>query len=206
VRSLRISSFSVILAHRASNAFQASPTYLTTSCLCVCVAQLCVSATRQAQSSAHPIDPILVAKRTKRHLDELERSNYAEPSVNIDQEDDDGAGAGSARRGRAARQSIISDRRGSGTKKSKSTMNVRSALLYRKNLASLIDESGIAGLPASSPTYLTALAPPSKVPLRLLCSVCGYWGSYKCKKCAMAYCDRNCEGIHNETRCERRVV
>lgn len=65
---------------------------------------------------------------------------------------------------------------------------------------------GIANLPAHIPTYLTAATPPPRDPPRLLCSVCGHWGKYKCKRCVMPYCDLNCEGVHNETRCERRVI
>ena len=65
---------------------------------------------------------------------------------------------------------------------------------------------GIEHLPPDVPTYLRAVAPAPAEPRRLLCSVCGYWGKYKCKRCAMPYCDLNCEGVHNGTRCERRVI
>ncbi|KII89747.1 hypothetical protein PLICRDRAFT_174584 [Plicaturopsis crispa FD-325 SS-3] len=160
---------------------------------------------RQAQASSHQaLAPEVIAKRTKRHLDELERSNYAEPSTSflgVD-DDDDEEGGGKTAKGRA--RQTVSDKR-TGQRK-KSTTNIRSALVYRKNLATLIEESGIANLPQHVPTYLTAIAPPPREPPRLMCSVCGYWGHYKCKRCAMPYCDRNCEGVHNETRCERRVV
>jgi zinc finger HIT domain-containing protein 1 len=124
-------------------------------------------------------------------------------------EDEEGGGKYSKGRGRQT----ISDKRNlnilgtsPAARKKKSTMNVRTALLYRKNLATLIDESSIASLASSVPTYLTAGAPPSAYPPRMICSVCGYWGLYKCRRCAMPYCDRNCEGVHAETRCERRVV
>lgn len=126
-----------------------------------------------------------------------------------------------------ARQAISDKRLPEGAKKKKSSMNVRTAVLYKKTFTNLLDESvglrgaynlwirgvthydstqGISSLPASMPTYLTAGAPPPREPPRLLCSVCGYWGKYKCKKCAMAYCDRNCEGVHLETRCDRNVA
>lgn len=65
---------------------------------------------------------------------------------------------------------------------------------------------GITSLPASTPSYLTAAAPPSKYPPRNLCSVCGYWGSYHCQKCGMFYCTMTCQATHAETRCERRVL
>lgn len=73
-------------------------------------------------------------------------------------------------------------------------------------MVELTPSKGIATLPQDVPTYLRATAPPPQEPPRLICSVCGYWGKYKCRRCAMPYCDLNCEGVHMETRCERRVV
>ncbi|KAF9000616.1 hypothetical protein BDQ17DRAFT_1400401 [Cyathus striatus] len=161
---------------------------------------------RQAHAPAHTLAPELIAKRTKRHLDELERSNYSEPTL-LGDDDDEGGG----RKGRA--RQTISDKRtfnipgtSPAAKKKKSTMNVRTALLYRKNLATLIEESNIASLPPSVPTYFTAVVPPSSYPPRMLCSVCEFWGHYKCRRCSMPYCDLNCESIHSETRCEKRVI
>jgi zinc finger HIT domain-containing protein 1 len=81
-------------------------------------------------------------------------------------------------------------------------MNIRTALLYRKNLATLIEESGIANLSPANSTYLSAAAPKPSIPPRLLCSACGYLGSYKCTRCAMPFCDRHCQALHNEV-CER---
>ncbi|KAG5645543.1 hypothetical protein DXG03_005818 [Asterophora parasitica] len=79
------------------------------------------------------------------------RSNYAEPTLLAGEDDDEG---GKSAKGRA--RQTISDKRNlniAGTsaaaKKKKSTMSVRTALLYRKNLATLIDESNIASLPTS---------------------------------------------------------
>ena len=157
----------------------------------------------------------------------MKQSNYAETSLLAGEDDEEGSKKGRARQ-------TISDKRNlnilgssAAAKKKKSTMSVRTALLYRKNLATLIEESvrnaiscssfgnlltflllvqNIACLPPSVPTYLTALTPPSVYPPRMLCSVCGYWGAYKCRRCAMPYCDRNCEAVHAETRCEKRVV
>jgi hypothetical protein len=102
----------------------------------------------------------VIAKRTKRHLDELEvgkrpltlslqltsffqRTNYAEPSISaFAGAEDDEVLDGKYGKGRA-RQTISDKRRvvGGAAVKKKSSMNVRTALLYRKNLATLIDES-----------------------------------------------------------------
>ncbi|KAF8920214.1 hypothetical protein CPB85DRAFT_617843 [Mucidula mucida] len=164
---------------------------------------------RQVNANQGGLDPEVVAARQRRHLDQLERSNHADTNiVAVDDEDGDGKYGKKSR----ARQ-LISDKRSvkllgsspAATKK-KSTMNVRTALLYPKSFATLIEESEIKDLPPTVPTYLTAACPPSKYPPRTLCSVCGYWGHYKCQKCALSYCDMNCESIHNETRCERRVI
>lgn len=152
-----------------------------------------------------------------------QRSNYSEPSAQVGEEDEDGKYT----KGRA--RQLISEKRAvniPGVKKKKSSMNVRTALLYRKNFSTLVEESvrvfcppfiyarfihvsspqNIASLPATVSTYLTAQAPAPTYPPRLICSVCGYWGRYKCRRCALPFCDRNCEGVHAETRCERRVV
>ncbi|KAF8907337.1 hypothetical protein CPB84DRAFT_1768961 [Gymnopilus junonius] len=166
---------------------------------------------RQNAATVQTLTPEVIAKRTKRHLDELERSNYAEPTLLAGVGDEDEEGGNKYHKGRG--RQIISDKRDlnipgtspAATKK-KSTMNVRTALLYRKNLTTYIEESNVASLPPNVPNYLTASAPPSVYPPRLICSVCGYWGTYKCRRCAMPYCDHNCEGVHAETRCERRVI
>ncbi|KAI0249142.1 hypothetical protein BJV78DRAFT_718027 [Lactifluus subvellereus] len=161
---------------------------------------------RRAQET-QPLDAEIIAKRTKRHLDELERSNYAEPSSSYLGSMDEDDQAGKSAKGRA--RQTISDKRllsGPSAKRKKANMNIRTAILYRKNFATLIEESGLANLPSSIPTYLTAAAAPPKEPIRPLCSVCGYWGKYKCKKCAMPFCGLDCRSVHDETRCERRVI
>lgn len=74
----------------------------------------------------------------------------------MDEQDDEPTTGKYSTKGRA-RQTLISDKRDlklagnspAATKK-KSTMNVRSALLYRKNLSTLIEES--VGLPV--PFYI----------------------------------------------------
>ncbi|KAK2460917.1 hypothetical protein APHAL10511_007387 [Amanita phalloides] len=128
---------------------------------------------RQAQSSQQQaLTPELIAKRKKRHLEELERSNYSEQTLLAYEEDDEGG-----RNAKVRARQTISDKRNLGMQgnspaatKKKSTMNVRTALLYRKSLAMWIEESNLASLPPEMPTYLTAAVPPSPYPPRLLCS------------------------------------
>jgi len=115
--------------------------------------------------------------------------------------------AGKSAKGRA--RQTVSDKRqlsGPSAKRKKVNMNIRTAILYRKNFATLLEESGLANLPSSTPTYLNAAVAHAKKPTRPLCTVCGYWGNYKCKKCAMHFCGLDCQGVHDETRCERRVI
>ncbi|KAF7330299.1 Zinc finger HIT domain-containing protein 1 [Mycena venus] len=140
---------------------------------------------RQAHNSVVGLTSEVIAKRTKRHLDELERSNYAEPSAHVGEEDEEGKYT----KGRA--RQLISEKR---------------AFNIPGNFATLLEESNLVSFPPTVPTYLTAEAPAPTYPPRLICSVCGYWGRYKCRRCALPYCDLNCEGVHAETRCERRVL
>ncbi|KAL0574238.1 hypothetical protein V5O48_007709 [Marasmius crinis-equi] len=99
---------------------------------------------RQVNESAG-IAAELIAKRTKKHLDELERSNYSETTLLNDGNEDDGV-TSKYTKGRA--RQTISDKRNlnlpgnsPAASKKKSTMNVRTALLYRKNFATLLEES-----------------------------------------------------------------
>ncbi|EDR08431.1 uncharacterized protein LACBIDRAFT_326874 [Laccaria bicolor S238N-H82] len=139
-------------------------------------------APKRGREQPQALAPEVIAKRTRRHLDELElfmqmkRSNYAEPTLLASVEDTEGGGYSKGR----ARQTI-SDKRNlnipgtsAAAKKKKSTMNVRTALLYRKNFATLLEESNITSSPSSVPTYLRACAPPSAYPPRMICSVSAF--------------------------------
>jgi zinc finger HIT domain-containing protein 1 len=73
-----------------------------------------------------------------------QRSNYVENAGALDDDQDGGAVGGRTAKSRGAARQLISDKKDWGDtrkKKGKSTMNVRSALLYRKNFATLVDES-----------------------------------------------------------------
>ncbi|KAH7884665.1 hypothetical protein F5I97DRAFT_2074900 [Phlebopus sp. FC_14] len=193
-------------------------------------------AARQVNLAKQALAPEVIAKRTKRHLEELEvrlfnpvhqlsvfycliqypqRTNYTASTLLNDPDSDADSPSNPGKSKFRARQTVISDKRmstsegGGRAAKKKSTMNVRTAILYRKGLATFVEESIciMQALPdPPTPSYLTAPSPPSPYPLRMLCTVCGYKGAYKCRRCAMAYCDMNCGKTHDETMCERRVV
>ena len=76
---------------------------------------------------------------------ELQRSNYAEPSVSlvgINMDDNDEGGGGRSARGKAQARQTISDKKTyKGLKKKKANMNIRTAILYKKSFAALLEES-----------------------------------------------------------------
>ncbi|KAG8954156.1 hypothetical protein FRC04_000376 [Tulasnella sp. 424] len=98
---------------------------------------------RQAQQqgvagpSGVQIDPEIVTKRTKRRLEELEKSNYAEPRESLT-----GALEGEEISGRPtdrSRETI--SLRNDGKQRKRSTAAVRAILLYRKNFNTLVEEA-----------------------------------------------------------------
>ncbi|BGO95892.1 hypothetical protein NBRC10512v2_007600 [Rhodotorula toruloides] len=152
------------------------------------------AAQRAANPSAVIADSEYVARRVKRHLNDLERTNYTEPTTGpsaYGEADDESKGP----------TALGKDDDG---KKRKRSMAVRSLLMYRKNLAALLDESNLSEALPNQPNYLTAAAPPSRHPPLAICSVCGYTGKYSCLRCGLKYCDIGCRTTHDESRCERR--
>ncbi|KIO34280.1 hypothetical protein M407DRAFT_126991, partial [Tulasnella calospora MUT 4182] len=145
-------------------------------------------------------DPEIIAKRTKRRLEELERSNFAEPRESLADtlEDEEISGRPMDR----SRETI--SLRNDGKQRKKSNAAVRAILLYRKNFNTLLEEAHLEDDPG--PNYLTAVAPPPTQPARIFCQVCGYWGLYTCQKCGQHYCSIPCRGTHNDTGCERRLI
>ncbi|PPR02619.1 hypothetical protein CVT24_002190 [Panaeolus cyanescens] len=118
----------------------------------------------------------VIAKRNKRHLDELERSNYTETN-DFAGLGEDGGDDGTKGSSRGRDRQTISDKRklkmpgtSRAATKKKSTYAVREALLYRKNLSTLIANSKLEELPSEVPTYLTAVTIRPTYPPRLLCS------------------------------------
>ncbi|PCH42328.1 hypothetical protein WOLCODRAFT_163701, partial [Wolfiporia cocos MD-104 SS10] len=147
-------------------------------------------ATHQAQSSSAQLDPEVIAKRTKRHLDELERSNYSEPSGALFPGLDDDAPGGAPQRGAHGRPSRTSASGPACTRRSRRwpcAPPCCTARIWRRSSTSRYAPvrvsacfafvltvprgQGIAGYPPDVPTYLTAVVSPLREPPRLLCSV-----------------------------------
>ena len=74
---------------------------------------------------------------------------------------------------------------------------------FRKNFASLLEEIEFQ---IEHPSYITAKAPPSTLPKRKFCSVCGFISCYNCVVCGAFYCSIECQATHKETRCHKWVV
>lgn len=72
----------------------------------------------------------------------MKRSNYSEPSTLLGQgeEEEETGGGGRGTKGRA-RQPISDKRAAEEGRKKKSTMSIRTAVLYKKNFALLTEES-----------------------------------------------------------------
>ncbi|CAD7079911.1 unnamed protein product [Hermetia illucens] len=70
---------------------------------------------------------------------------------------------------------------------------------YRKNFIQLLEEDK-AHRP-DPPNYCSAQAPPSRLPQRHFCAVCGSCSNYTCTACGTRYCSVKCLGTHQDTRC-----
>ncbi|KAH8144622.1 uncharacterized protein LAJ45_11390 [Morchella importuna] len=121
--------------------------------------------------------------------------------------------------------------RSSNRTKASSTQNVRRILASQKTFANhLADEEAlhpsVTGSAAATPSHPTsglldaqvlqdeedagqplgymaaASAPPTK-PKRVFCEICGYWGKYRCQRCAARYCGLECGAVHTDTRCNK---
>ncbi|XP_067669617.1 zinc finger HIT domain-containing protein 1-like [Haliotis asinina] len=70
---------------------------------------------------------------------------------------------------------------------------------YRKNFAGLLEEEQMLNKEEAS--YFSAGVPPSKMPPRHFCAVCGFPSNYTCVQCGARYCSVRCLGTHQDTRC-----
>ncbi|KAM7376795.1 hypothetical protein PAMA_013531 [Pampus argenteus] len=70
---------------------------------------------------------------------------------------------------------------------------------FRKNFTTLLEEEqNLSEKP--EPNYLSAVAPPSSLPPRHFCCVCGFPSHYTCTTCGGRYCSSKCLCTHRETR------
>ncbi|XP_063177668.1 zinc finger HIT domain-containing protein 1, partial [Chroicocephalus ridibundus] len=77
-------------------------------------------------------------------------------------------------------------------------------LRFRKNFQALLEEQNLSA--AEGPNYVSACAPPSRLPQRHFCAVCGFPSPYTCVACGARYCSGRCLGTHQDTRCLKWTV
>jgi len=88
------------------------------------------------------------------------------------------------------------------TSKKKKKGKLEFRLRIRKTLQILLEEE-LSG--SKGPNYLTCAIPPSKLPERKFCAVCGFASNYTCVTCGARYCCVRCLGTHQDTRCLKMV-
>lgn len=133
------------------------------------------------------LDEAARRRRQRKALEALEEDNFSEdPHADLKmskkapkfEEAMDGSGPGPKKK-----------------RKSKGDFKLR----YRKTFAALLEEEHM--LNKDGPSYVTACAPPSKLPERHFCAVCGFSSNYTCVQCGARYCCVKCLGTHVDTRC-----
>ncbi|XP_038128252.1 zinc finger HIT domain-containing protein 1-like [Cyprinodon tularosa] len=87
----------------------------------------------------------------------------------------------------------------SSEKKRRKTRGDHFKQRFRKNFSALLEEENLSERP--EPNYLSAAAPPSSLPPRHFCCVCGFPSHYTCSTCGGRYCSSRCLITHRETRC-----
>uniref|UniRef100_L7M6M0 HIT-type domain-containing protein n=1 Tax=Rhipicephalus pulchellus TaxID=72859 RepID=L7M6M0_RHIPC len=70
---------------------------------------------------------------------------------------------------------------------------------FKRNFNALLEEHQTSN--PEPPNYSHANVPPSKLPPRHFCAVCGFQSNYTCVSCGSRYCSVKCLGVHRDTRC-----
>ncbi|XP_050427153.1 zinc finger HIT domain-containing protein 1 [Adelges cooleyi] len=70
---------------------------------------------------------------------------------------------------------------------------------FRRTFTQLVEDDQFNN--PDPPNYVSIEAPPSYLPRRIFCAVCGFPSSYTCTTCGAKYCSLSCLGTHQSTRC-----
>ncbi|XP_065840432.1 zinc finger HIT domain-containing protein 1-like isoform X2 [Oscarella lobularis] len=132
------------------------------------------------------LDEATRQRRLDRQLEALERDNFHEdPHKNVPQ----------------ITHKLPSFSEEPSAKRRKTKTEVRIGQRFRRSFAALLEELQNDPEAKSRPNYLTAAAPPSKLPERRFCAVCGFPSNYTCITCGARYCSVKCLETHKDTRC-----
>ncbi|KAG5311970.1 ZNHI1 protein, partial [Acromyrmex insinuator] len=99
-------------------------------------------------------------------------------------------------------QETLDNRSNSRKKKTRSAEYYKQR--FRKTFAQLVEED--LNVNPNPPNYASAQAPPSRLPERHFCAVCGFPSNYICIPCGARYCCVKCLGTHLDTRCMKWTV
>uniref|UniRef100_A0A7S1U8Q5 HIT-type domain-containing protein n=1 Tax=Phaeomonas parva TaxID=124430 RepID=A0A7S1U8Q5_9STRA len=135
-------------------------------------------------------------------LDALEADNYMEEHVAQDDayEEVDSEEEAAEPKAKRSRKSKAKAKTKITTAKAKDPGHKWKKRKY-KPLRQVVYEQGYDATGAASVNHSSAAMGPSRFPPRAFCSVCGYFGTFKCPRCGMRYCRRRCQEAHKETRC-----
>jgi len=75
----------------------------------------------------------------------------------------------------------------------------------KRSFAALLEEAQ-QGREDGVPDYFSAVVPPSHLPERHFCAVCGCFSNYTCITCGTRYCCVKCLKTHQDTRCLKWIA
>ncbi|CAH8473497.1 unnamed protein product [Schistosoma rodhaini] len=146
------------------------------------------------EATRRPLDDAAKERRQRKTLSLLEQDNH------IEEPHSDVKGTKRPQFGDEDDVSANNKRR-----KKKRISNIRARC--RKTFEILLDEEYQATKGGTTGAcYFTAAVPPSRLPKRKFCNVCGFQGLYNCIVCGLPYCSRKCYEIHSDTRCMKWVA
>uniref|UniRef100_UPI00358E5A71 zinc finger HIT domain-containing protein 1 isoform X1 n=1 Tax=Myxine glutinosa TaxID=7769 RepID=UPI00358E5A71 len=144
----------------------------------------------QEGSQRRVLDPSTRQRRLTRQLEALEKDNFQE---------DPNSGLPLL----AARLPQFDSAETQGKRKKK-TRGDHFKLRFRKTFQSLLEEENLSV--SEGTTYFSASVPPSALPARHFCTVCGFPSAYTCVTCGSRYCTVRCLSLHQDTRCLKWTV
>lgn len=138
------------------------------------------------------LDDVTRKRRAKKALEALEQDNY---------HDDPHADLVMSKKIPKFNNNLDGPRSTRKGKKSRGADYYR--VKYRKTFQQLLEED--RQMNPDGPNYATASAPPTQLPERHFCAVCGFPSNYTCTSCGTRFCCLRCLSTHQDTRCLKFV-
>ncbi len=152
------------------------------------------------------LDDATRQRRQRKALESLERDNHLdEPqnemklSRNLPKFEEDLNGSPSLMSGGSTMKKKRRGKSGVGAKlRMRKTLQI---LLEEEHMLITSGNNSSGEEVADKGSYFQAQMPPSLLPARRFCAVCGFQGPYTCVQCGVRYCSVKCEETHKDTRC-----